>query len=441
MTDFTTMSEKRWLVAMLFSAGPAFACSSSRTSVAQGSGGGLDGSTSVGSAGAQGTGTGGSGTGGSLADAGTPSSDGSRSGFIHPGILVDQAMLDFVHAKLATNAEPWASALAAAKKSALGSLSYTPHPIADVVCGSYSNPDIGCTDEKNDAEAAYTQTLLWVHTGDVNYAKKAIEIMNGWSSTITTHTDSNAPLQSAWVAEVFPRAAEIIRASYSGWAAADIAQFATMLKNVYLPEVVNGSGSNGNWELSMIEATMNIAVFTDDTATFQKALSMWRARVPAYLYLTTDGATPVSPPTNPKTGAALTTFWYNQTTLVDGLCQETCRDLGHVQYGLAAMINAAETALIQNVDLYGEQQTRLVAGLEFHASYLQGAAVPAWLCGGTLTAVTFDPMWEIAVNELATARGEAMPNAAALVAAHRPTGTDHHMAWETLTHAQIGAVK
>jgi hypothetical protein len=112
-----------------------------------------------------------------------------------------------------------------------------------------------------------------------------------------------------------------------------------------------------------------------------------------------------------------------------------------VQYGLAAMINAAETALIQGVDLYGEEQARLLAGLEFHASYLRGAAVPSWLCGGALTAVKFDPMWEIAVNELATVRGASLPNAVALVAANRPTGVDHHMAWETLTHAQIGAVR
>ena len=474
------VSARTWAFGLALSA--AVGCGSTAPSTANGHGGSPDASTAIGSGGtpdaAPGTGAGGSrdaapatGSGGvasggtsggvggatggaggsaSVPDASAPDTaptvkdaamDGPRSGFVHPGILVSQPMLDFVHAKLAASAEPWATALAAAKQSSYASLTYTPHPIAVVDCGSYSNPDIGCTDEKNDADAAYIQALLWVHTGDESYAKKAIEIMNAWSSTITDHTNSNAPLQSAWVAEVFPRAGEIIRATYPGWAAADIAQFASMLKHVYLPKVQNGSGSNGNWELSMIEAVMNIGIFTDDTATFNQALTMWRARVPAYLYMTSDGATPVPPPTNPKTGSALVTFWYDQSTYVDGLCQETCRDLGHVQYGLAAMINAAETALIQDVDLYGEQQARLVAALEFHANYLRGATVPAWLCGGTLTAVKFDPMWEIAVNELGNVRGEGLPNAAALVAANRPTGTDHHMAWETLTHAQIGAAR
>ena len=40
---------------------------------------------------------------------------------------------------------------------------------------------------------------------------------------------------------------------------------------------------------------------------------------------------------------------------VNGICQETCRDLGHTQYGMASTLNAAETARIQGVDLYGAQ--------------------------------------------------------------------------------------
>jgi hypothetical protein len=35
--------------------------------------------------------------------------------------------------------------------------------------------------------------------------------MDAWLATITDHTNSNAPLQSAWAGSVWPRAAEIIR--------------------------------------------------------------------------------------------------------------------------------------------------------------------------------------------------------------------------------------
>jgi hypothetical protein len=362
------------------------------------------------------------------------------NGFTHPGILVSKGMLDFVKAKILVGAQPWKDALTRASSDDLGKISYTPHPIAIVQCGSYSNPDIGCTDEKQDADAAYTQALLWYHTGNRQYADTAIQIMNAWASTIQAHTDSNAPLQTAWAAEVFPRAAEIIRYSNAGWAEADIDQFATMLTTVYLPDVVNGVDSNGNWELSMAEATINIGIFTNDQDVFEKGVSLWRKRTPAYVYLDRDGATPVPPPRGDYAGARLISYWYNQTTFVDGLCQETCRDLGHVQYGLAALINAAETARIQGVDLVGAEQQRISAALEFHAQYLNGTAVPSWLCNGSLNAVSADPMWEIGYNQYATTLGLALPNSKTLVMKQRPSGADHHMVWETLSHGDIGGI-
>jgi hypothetical protein len=372
----------------------------------------------------------------------TGSGGGGGGSFVHPGVLVTKAQLDFVKAQIASSKEPWLQAYKQTSASSLASLSYTPHPIAVVQCGAYSNPDIGCSDEKNDAAAAYTHALLWYLGGDAAHAEKAIAIMNAWSSTLTAHSLSNAPLQSAWVASIWPRAAEIIRYTYPGWSASSIAAFATMLKTVYLPEVIGGSSSNGNWELSMIEASIGIGVFLDDRKIFDTAVSMWTKRVPAYVYLTSDGATPVPPPAgNANTPGALESYWYNPTKYVDGLSQETCRDLGHVQYGLAAMIDAAETARIQGVELYAAEQPRVTAALEFHSQYLSGAQPnPTSICGAALKAVTPDPMWEIAYNELANRDSLPLPNTNKLIQKIRPTRADHHMIWESLTHAEVGSV-
>jgi hypothetical protein len=239
---------------------------------------------------------------------------------------------------------------------------------------------------------------------------------------------------------VFPRAAEIIKHTYTGWAAADQARFATFLHDVYLPMVVNGDpGANGNWELAMTEATMNIAIFLDDRVTFDKAVGMWRKRVPAYIYLSTDGPTPVPPPGTNKSQAQLISYWYNQSTFVDGVGQETCRDFGHLQMGYASMAAAAETARVQGIDLFGEQSTRIRAGWEFAAQYLNGAAVPSWLCGGTLN-LSYDPTWEIVYNHYANRLGLAMPQSKTVVGHVRPTGASHHMVWETLTHAETGVL-
>jgi hypothetical protein len=189
----------------------------------------------------------------------------------------------------------------------------------------------------------------------------------------------------------------------------------------------------------MIEAMLGIAVFTNDQALFDKAVSMWKKRVPAYVYLTSDGALPVPPPGgNKNTKAKLVAYWQGQSTFIDGLSQETCRDLGHVQLGFAAMINAAETAAIQGVDLYGLESKRLVAGYELHAQYLNGAKVPASICGGKLSQATATETWEVGYNEYANRLGLALPETKAVVAQVRPTGVNHMMVWETLTHAETG---
>jgi hypothetical protein len=345
-----------------------------------------------------------------------------------------------VKAQIAQGAGPWKNALAAATSSTYGATTYTPAPVANVDCGPYSNPNIGCTAERADAAAAYTDALLWYYTGDASRAAKAIAIANAWASTLKQHTNSNAPLQSAWSGAVWARVGEILKWTSSGWATADVAQFSAMMRDVYLPEVIKGApDQNGNWELVMAEATIAIGVFLDDAATFAQGLELWRGRVPAYVYLTTDGPTPVLPPGGHVTASTLTAFWYGQTTFVDGVAQETCRDLGHTQYGLAAIINGAETAWIQGVDLFTEQKKRIVAGLEFHAALLDGAAVPSTLCGGKLNSVTPLPTWEIAYNAYANRLGTALPSSQTLIAKIRPTGVDHHMVWETLTHAETGS--
>jgi len=353
--------------------------------------------------------------------------------FRHPGALVNGEQLAFLKAKIAAAAEPWTSALAATKADPLGSLSYAPNPPADsngaVNCATLSGSDVHCKDEQHDSEAAYAHALISALTGDPKYTAKAIEIMNAWSAVMKTHTDSNSPVQSGWTGTLFARAAEIIRYTSTAWAAADIAKFSSMLKSAYVPFIQSRPGMNGNWELSMADALIQIAVFNDDRPAFDHAIAMWKRRVPEYIYMSSDGPTPVMD--------TMASTW-NASKYYDGLCQETCRDLGHTQYGFAAIINVAETARIQGVDLYTLEAKRITAGLEVHAGYINAGASSSPAC--SLSAVSPDPMWEIAYNEYANRLKMALPNTAQLVKGNRPTGVNHHMDWETLTHAEVGSV-
>jgi len=397
-------------------------------------------------------------------------------GFAHPGILVGSEQLDFVRAKINAGAEPWTSALANAMKAkadsggnagvAYSSPSWTPRPRAYVGCGSHRSPDEGCSDELNDSIAAYTKALRWYYTGDADAARGAIAIMNAWSSTLVDHrfdaTYSDGHLQAAWVGEVFPRAAEIIRYSYSpgrGDPALNVAGFSGMLDRAYLPHVIDGwYGGGANWLISMAEATMNIGIFTDDYATFDAGVAAWRAQVPAAIYLSGDSNTipglagmPISPPDTmyahtSTSRSSLGRYWYTPTRFISGLEGESCRDINHMAMGLGAMINGAETARLQGVDLYGEEQDRIVAALELNSGYVHDAVAggqnpPAnWVCPNPVNTTNgaWKVTWEIGYNHYANRLGIAMPHARQLLldvvrpSAWRSSG---HLDYETLTHA------
>jgi hypothetical protein len=361
--------------------------------------------------------------------------DAAPATFVHPGVTVSKGQLDFARSQVDAGAQPWKGAFDRMMVSRYADLNRTPKPRAVVECGSYSNPDHGCTDEREDAIAAYTQALAWYVTRDVRHAKKAIELMDAWSAVIRDHTNSNAPLQTGWAGSSWPKAAEIIKYTYSGsWPNAG--RFATMLRTVYLPEITGGSNSNGNWELSMMEAAVGISVFLEDKASYDKAMAKFRTRTAAYVYLASDGDLPKTVPSqNLDTRDKIVRYWQGQGTFVTGLTQETCRDLTHTGYGISAISHVAETSRIQGQDLYGtDVGERLWHALGFHARYELGGAVPGWLCGGSLK-LGLGPVTEVGHNALANRLGHAMTNTETLTERNRPSGANNlFVAWETLTH-------
>ncbi|MFI6659760.1 alginate lyase family protein [Streptomyces sp. NPDC050523] len=361
--------------------------------------------------------------------------DAAPGAFVHPGVTVSRAQLDFARAKVDAGAQPWKGAYDQMMASKYADLNRTPKPRATVECGSYSNPDYGCTDERQDAIAAYTDALAWYITRDDRYAKKSIELMDAWSAVIKDHTNSNAPLQTGWAGSSWPKAAEIIKYTYTGtWA--NSGRFATMLRDVYLPEIINGSNSNGNWELTMMEAAVGISVFLDDKASYDKAMATFRTRTAAYVYLASDGALPKTVPSQHlDTEQKIVDYWQGQSTFVTGLTQETCRDFTHTGYGISSISHVAETGRIQGQDLYGtDVGERLRQALGFQSKYQLGTAAPSWLCGGSLK-LGLGPVTEVGYNALHNRLGIAMTNTGTLTERQRPAGSNNlFVAWETLTH-------
>ncbi len=410
------------------------------------------------------------------------------TGFVHPGITVGRTQLDFVKAKIAAGQEPWKSAFTklqtqgtAADGQKVYSTSYVPHPVDIVKCATAggkayiaAHPELtylkeqGCSAQTDDAIAAYADALQWYYTGNPAYAQTAIKIMNAWSGTLTTiwfdqprqpsgaYIYGNGKLQAAWAGETITRAAEIIRHTYTpaaGQETFNVPRFSTMLNNVYLPLTIdNWTDCCTNWLLSTTDATIAIGVFTDNKATFDNGIGDWRGQVPAAIYLASDapkypwvGNGPNPPPASnydKPTGTyeyLRTGIWISAPNYVDGMEAEICRDFGHVVMGLEAMSYGAETARLQGIDLWGEQQTRIVKAYEFNTQYAiqQNAtgSVPTWLCNGQLKTTVLQLGFEIAYNHYHNRKGIAMPYTLQAVNKVRPTSSGLHMDYETLTSA------
>ncbi len=359
----------------------------------------------------------------------------------HPGVLVSRQQLDFIRQQVREKKDPIYGEYLKAVASPYAALDYRvlgPPETGIIDCGAYSRPDHGCHAEDEDASAAYLQAVLWWITRDHRYAANAIRIMNTYSRSLKGYTGANTHLQAAWSAETWPRAAEIIRHSRAGWKRRDVQAFSEMLTGVILPLIHDGAPHNvGNWELSMIEGMMGIAVFTDDRVLLNHAEEMWTKRVESYFYAAkVDGDHPkeLVPMTHEK--------WFGQVVFdesTNGISAETCRDLGHTGYSIAATMAAAETAHIQGDKLYESEEQRLIGAMEFHARLLlRKEPVPTAVCGGTIRygrGYTFG----IGYNEYHNRLGQPLQQTRAwldhLLTEPVPVD-DHMMVFELLTHGE-----
>jgi hypothetical protein len=328
--------------------------------------------------------------------------------------------------------------------SSFARLDWIAKPRETVYGGPYGHPDLGCSDEIKDATAAYTHALIWVFTGQEAHAQKAAEILNAWSGTLKNHTGESGKerVQAAWAGSLFPLSAEILRSTYPRWPEASRKRFSQMLNQAFVPLIYDGMPTyNGNWELSMGDALCAIGVYNDDEAIFDRGVTLWRQRLPAYFYMERDGSLPIRPTAAKFVDAALLKYWHNPQRFVDGLCQETGRDFGHTELGLDAAVCTAEITYHQNRNLYTEGADRICAACEFHSYYELGNPPPSWLFGGKLNMKRVSPTYEIAYNHYHNCLHKELPWTSKLLTEQirQQSGASFVMLRETLTHADLSA--
>lgn len=342
--------------------------------------------------------------------------------FRHPGLLHTKEEFAFIRQKIAAGEEPWKSAFEQMKSTPWAALDYKPNKGRETISSGINGSgswEGGVAHASRDAKAAYTQALMWNLTGNEQYARNAAEILNSWS-VLRQNLGGNWYLQAAWLATMFANAGELVRHTWDGWSPEDVARFSTMLDEAFLPIFHNRPGY-GNRLFSVSYAMMAIGVFNDDKAAFTEGLHRWVSYVPTWIYLTEDGPAPIRPdywlttPSNEALAALSpgkkwmfreqeildlmkanklgddSTMFKNEGMLekggrhwhgapdaahVDGLAAETFRDLGHCDLGFAAVINSAEIAWHQGIDLYSLEQKRLLAFMELHAGLRIDEVVP-----------------------------------------------------------------
>ena len=270
--------------------------------------------------------------------------------FVHPGMLQSRDDLNFMKTKVAASEQPWKQAWENLLHQPYSSPDFTAKPVAHIVRGAYGRGSVGDRDLQESANAAYSQALQWYITGDRAHARKAIEILKAWSGALWDFEGNDAKLLAAWTGGPFCNAAEILRATDSGWAADDVRQFQRMLLTVYVPLLRDYfPEANGNWDAAVIDTLLSIAIFCDDHALFDGA---------ANHFLRGEG------------NGGIAKYVYPS-----GQCEENTRNQGHTQLGLGYFALAARTAWTQGVDLYSAVDNRLALGFEFTAKYMLGEDV------------------------------------------------------------------
>ncbi|HWB90760.1 MAG TPA: right-handed parallel beta-helix repeat-containing protein [Puia sp.] len=265
--------------------------------------------------------------------------------FVHPGINQTSADLAYMRKLVLDGRQPWKDAFDRLKAAA--DTNFVPKAHAHVLRGPYGRPNIGGDDLSKCANMAYNDALVWYITRDKAYARKAIGILDIWSSTLWDLDYNDAKLLAAWTGHLLCNAAEILRYTDAGWQPKEIAAFTRMLMTVYYPLLrPYYPQANGNWDGAIIHSLIAIAVFTDNHALFDNAVDHFKHA--------------------PVNGSIFKYIYPN------GQCQESARDQGHVQLGIGEFAGAAEVAYTQGADLFSMADNRIALGFEYEARYLLG---------------------------------------------------------------------
>lgn len=322
--------------------------------------------------------------------------------FIHPGISYTQADLDRMKAMVAAKQEPFYSTYLKMKADGFSNRGGRTG-LTRINEGQF-NGIIG-----TDGRAVLQQALIWKIEGDVTYANRAVEILNGYKDLVSASARGTGPLDNGKIYMLID-GAELMR-DYSGWSAADQQAFKNMLvhpgyssktfpgshinytddsKNdvTFYWNIFNGdSGRHGNQGLFAFRGLMAMGIFMDNDTIYDRAYRKFMS-LP---HRSDDLAYPSGPPViNSIKGTYETYQEYNlgnrQNTTTDygyddelkyyiyenGQCQESFRDQAHTMGGITNAFDLAKMAWNQGDNMFDAHDGRILKGLEWNTRFNLG---------------------------------------------------------------------
>jgi autotransporter-associated beta strand protein len=265
----------------------------------------------------------------------------SARAFQHPGIPLTVADLDNVKTNL--NTSPWSDGYSALTSDSRSQLSYTMQgPFGYVnrnLSGNYDHE----SQWKNDMQAIFNLSRMWYFTGNTNYAQKSHDILIAWANTMTNFNGVESALDLGDYAYRYSGGADILRGTWPGWTTADTLTVSNFFARVYLPATgmnttMNVAGPSNKGALQLAGG-LACAVFNDDTNLFNQILYLYRTAASCGLH---------------------------NNCLTSGEMGETGRDQGHAYGDLLQMSFLAEIFWKQGVDVYSEDDNRLLACGEYY---------------------------------------------------------------------------
>ncbi|MBP0904011.1 DNRLRE domain-containing protein [Mariniflexile gromovii] len=325
--------------------------------------------------------------------------------FVHPGLWHKKSDLDRMKYMIEANVDPYISSYNNLKSDGKSSYDYVVRKDPNDHTLSRENPSHQRYQYESDALAAYQNALMWYITGDTRHAEKSIEILNAWSKLVSFFGGGTEPLCAGLYGAPLINAAEIIKSTYTGWAANDIQAFKDMLvypgySNTTIPQTdinndnvtfywrtfMGDPGRHGNQGLLAWRTVMAIGVFLDNEIIYDRALR----QIQGLPHRADDIPYPSGPAITNPTPLASSNEYYDEFQLLgrentiedygfddqiqhyiydNGQCQESSRDQVHSSLGIGTIAEMMEVAWNQGTDLYSFLDDRVLKGLEFTTKY------------------------------------------------------------------------